>query len=174
MSSPPRTESAPRAEPVPSGEPRRIAGGFTVPEYEERVWDMAKHQLHPTAIYVVAAVAGFTRLASHARFDEPGFPWTELAFFACVFLGAWACFWSTMLRVAGLGSLTITLLVPAEVLAAVAVWTIFPAPSAMSGDTLLLALALLAAPGPPTFLVTWHRWRTRRREILHLLPEADR
>lgn len=167
-------DTPPARAPAAAG-PRRVAGGFTVAEYEARVWEMAKHHLHPTAIYVVAVVAGATRLFGHALLDEPGTgAAVEAGLFACVFLGAWACFWSTLLRVAGLPSRTITILVPLAVAAALAVWTVVPAPSAMDAATFWIGAASLGAPGPVAFAVTYRVWRRHRREHAHLLPEADR
>lgn len=165
------------AEPVPDPqhEPRRVAGGFTVPEYEGRVWDMARHLLHPTALYVLAVVGGATRLFQHAIADEPGTGTAlQAGVFVCAFLGAWACFYSTLLRDAGLPSRTVTFLVPLAVLAAIAVWTVFPAPEEMRAPAFWTAAALVAAPGPPAFAVTLLAWRRLRREHAHLLPEADR
>ena len=146
-----------------------------MPEYEARVWTMAKHQLHPTAIYVVAAVVGATRLLGHALLDEPGTgAGVELGLFACVFLGAWACFYSTMLRLAGLPSRTINVLVPLAIVATLAIWFAFPAPSAMDATTFWIGVASLGAPGPIAFVVTYRNWRRLRRAHAHLLPEADR
>ena len=75
-------------------------GGFPLREYERRVWDMAKHQLHPTFLFVAAQVAGATRLVAHASFAESGGWAREGALFLASFLGAWACLYSTLLRVA--------------------------------------------------------------------------
>jgi hypothetical protein len=147
-------------------------GGFSLREYELRVWDMAKHQLHPTALYVLAVVAGATRLLDHAVFQAPG-AWTrQAALFALTLLGAWACFWSTLLRVAGLPSRTITVLVPAAVAAAVAVWFAFPVPAEMSAAQAGAAAALLVGPGAIAWPLTWRRWRRARREAAAMLEEA--
>jgi hypothetical protein len=174
----PATPEPPPAVDGPGAGPgdgvRRIAGGFTVPEYEQRVWDMAKHQLHPAGLYVLAAVAGLGRLLAHPALDAPGAPVAEIAWFLGVFLGAWACFYSTMLRVAGLPSLTVTLLVPFTAAAALVTWFALPAPEEMDAATLWGASAALAGPGPVAFLLTLRRWRAHRRAYLHLLPEADR
>lgn len=158
--------------PAPPAGPRRIAG-FTVKEYEARVWDMARHVLHPSGLYVLAVVAGASRLLQSPITDEPGTgTWVELGIFLGGFLGAWACMFSTLLREAGLASLTVTVLVPLAALAAVAVWTVFPAPEAMTGETLAWASALLVAPAPPAWVLTMLRWRRHRAEQAEILREA--
>ncbi|MCE9636805.1 MAG: hypothetical protein K8T90_13965 [Planctomycetes bacterium] len=158
--------------PTPSAGPRRIAG-FTVKEYEARVWDMARHVLHPSGLYVLAVVAGASRLLQSPIADEPGSgAWIEFAIFLAAFLGAWACVFSTLLREAGLTSLTVTLLVPLAVLAAVAVWTVFPAPEMMTGKVFAAGAALLVAPAPPAWVLTMIRWRRHRAEQAEILREA--
>lgn len=156
--------------PLDDDEGLRRRGGFAVKEYEARVWDMARHLIHPAAIYVAACVAGGVRLLGHPVFDEGGSAAAlELAMFACVFLGGWACFLSTLLRDAGLASATVTILAPLAVAAAVALWTVFPPPAAagrppMDGTLLAAALFLQFAPALPAFAVTWTRWRRLRKE----------
>jgi hypothetical protein len=149
-------------------------GGFSVREYEKHVWDMAKHQLHPTFVYVAAQVAGATRLLAHPAFEGPGGWALETGLFLAGFLGAWACFYSTLLRVAGLKSVAVTLLVPAAALAAAAAWFAFPKPSEMSRATLLVAAALLSGPGVVGWAFTLLRWRAARRDAAGLLDEAPR
>jgi hypothetical protein len=165
------------AEPsVPSPEePRRVAGGFTVPEYERRVWDMARHLLHPSALYVVGVVGGATRLLAHEVVERPGTgAVVQVGLFACAFLGAWACFYSTLLRDAGLPSRTVTVLAPLAVVVALVVWTVLPAPPRMSPALFWSACAALGVPGPLAFVATLRQWRRLRREHAHLLPEQDR
>ena len=149
-------------------------GGLTIREYERHVWDMARHQIHPTFLFVAAQVAGATRLLDHAAFQAPGGWAGEAAFFVAGFLGAWACFYSTLLRVAGLRSATVTVLVPAAVLAALAAWFVFPAPADMSRGQLVAAALLLVLPGVVGWPVTMLRWRAARREASSLIDEAPR
>ncbi|MCG3134153.1 MAG: hypothetical protein HMLKMBBP_01440 [Planctomycetes bacterium] len=158
--------------PLDDDEGLRRRGGIPVKEYEARVWDMARHLLHPSAVYVAACVAGGVRLLGHPVFDEGAAGAAiELAMFLSVFLGGWACVLSTLMRDAGLPSATITVLAPLAAASAVAVWTVFPAPSApgrdpMPGALLAAALALQFAPGAPAFAVTWTKWRRLRKEHL--------
>lgn len=133
-------------------------------EYERHVWDMAKSQVHPAFLFVAAQVAGATRLLDHASFSNPGAALRESALFLAGFLGAWACFYSTLLRVAGLRSLAVTVLVPLAVAAALAIWFVFPPPARMGAGTLLLAEALLAGPGVIGWVSTMKRWRAAERE----------
>src|SRR5262249_21515340 len=102
-------------------------------------------------------------------FSDAGAWMRELALFLAGFLGAWACFYSTLLRVAGLRSVAVTVLVPSAVLGAAAIWFAFPAPAEMSRGQLLAAEALLAGPGAAMWLVTMRRWRAARRESAALL-----
>jgi hypothetical protein len=152
-------DEAGRADP---GNARR--GGFTIKEYEKRVWDMARHQIHPTFLYVAAQVAGATRLLGHPAYHLDGGTFREIAVFVAGFLGAWACFYSTLLRVAGLKSLAVTFLVPLAVLAALAIWFVFPSADSMSQGTLLAAELALAGPGVAGWVLTMLRWRAARRE----------
>jgi len=149
-------------------------GGLTVREYERHVWDMAKHQIHPTFLFVAAQVAGATRLLDHAAFQDTGGWALETALFVAGFLGAWACFYSTLLRVSGLRSATVTVLAPTAVLAALAVWFAFPAPAEMSRGQLLAAAAVLVLPGVIGWPLTMRRWSVARREAASLLAEEPR
>lgn len=145
-------------------------GGFTVREYERHVWDMARHQIHPTFLYVAAEVAGATRLLGHPAYAQDGGGLREALLFLAGFLGAWGCFYSTLLRVAGLRSLAVTIVVPAAILAALAVWFALPAPDEMSGGMLLAAEVALAGPGVIAWVLTMRRWRLARREAGAALP----
>jgi hypothetical protein len=143
--------------------------GMSVPEYEARAWDMARNLVHPAAFYVVIQVVGLTRLTAHPVFREPGAGWLELALFVASFLGAWAVFYSTMLRDAGLRSLTVTFLVPLAFLALVVGWVALPAVVAMSDRDLATAALALVAPGPVAWIVTMVRWSRARREMAAML-----
>jgi hypothetical protein len=149
-------------------------GGLTVREYERHVWDMAKHQIHPTFVFVAAQVAGATRLLDHAVFQESRGWALETAFFVAGFLGAWACFYSTLLRVSGLKSVAVTILAPTAVLAALAVWFVFPATAEMSRGQVLAAALLLVLPGVIGWPLTMRRWSAARREASSLLAEDPR
>ncbi len=139
-------------------------GGLTIREYERHVWDMARHQIHPTFLYVAAEVAGATRLLGHPAYADDGGGLREVLLFLGGFLGAWGCFYSTLLRVAGLRSLAVTVIVPAAVVAALVFWFVLPAPDAMSRGTLLAAEASLVLPGVIAWAMTMRRWRIARRE----------
>jgi hypothetical protein len=149
-------------------------GGLTIREYERHVWDMARHQIHPTFLFVAAQVAGATRLLDHPAFMDKGGGLLEVALFVAGFLGAWACFYSTLLRVSGLKSVAVTVLVPLAVLAALAAWFAFPAPAEMSRGELLAAALALVLPGVIGWPLTMRRWRAARRETASLLAEPPR
>jgi hypothetical protein len=149
-------------------------GGLTVREYERHVWDMAKHQIHPTFVFVAAQVAGATRILDHAAFQGSGGWALETALFVAGFLGAWACFYSTLLRVSGLKSVAVTVLAPTAVLAALAAWFLFPAPTEMSRGQVFAAALLLVAPGVIGWPLTMRRWNAARREASSILGEEPR
>ena len=112
---------------MPPDAPR---GGFTIREYERHVWDMARHLIHPTFVYVAVFVAAGTRLSMHALYSETGVGGVrEGALFLAGFLGAWACFYSTLLRDSGLRSVAVTVLVPLAAATAVVVFAVLPGPS---------------------------------------------
>lgn len=148
-------------------------GGFSLREYEKRVWDMAKHQIHPTFLFAAAQVAGATRLLDHPAYLLDGGIAREIALFVAGFLGAWACFYSTLLRVAGLKSLAVTILVPLAVVVALAIWFVFPAPDAMSRSALLAAELSLVAPGVLGWVLTMRRWHVARRDAAALTEPEE-
>jgi hypothetical protein len=159
---------------APDG-PQRTRGGFTIPEYERRVWDMARHLVHPAAFYAVPVVAGGARLLGHPLLDDRGVGAAiEVALFLAAFLGAWACFYSTLLRDAGLPSRAVTVLVPLAWVVALVLWLAVPPPETLSARGFALAAAALAGPGPVAWLFTMARWRRHRREHAALLDESAR
>ena len=152
--------------PTPNQDPDGPAAraGMSLDEYEHRVWDMAKSVVHVPAMYAVAQVVGLTKLVAHPVFQQPTVGgMREAAVFLCSFLGAWAVFYSTLLRDAGLRSLTATLLVPLSVLASLAVWSALPEVGEMSRAELWTAVAILAGPGPIGWVITMRRWRIEKR-----------
>jgi hypothetical protein len=159
------------AAPAPESAHR---GGFTIREYEARVWDMARHQIHPTFLYVAAQVAAATRLLAHPAYADAGGWAREAALFLAGFLGAWGCFYSTLLRVAGLRSVAVTILVPLAVLTAAAIWFLLPAPDVMERRTLLAAELALVLPGVAGWALTMRRWRRARREAALAAGETPR
>ena len=168
--------AAPHVTPTPDrpAGAYRTKGGFAIREYERRVWDMARHVIHPTFLYVIAVVAGSTRLLQHGIADTPGTGWqVELALFLAGFLGAWGCFYSTLMRDAGLASSAARLLIPLAVLGALAVWTVFPAPAAMDERTFWIAAACVVGPGPLGWAEAMLRWRSHRRQHADVLREAE-
>jgi len=144
--------------------------GMSLEEYELRVWDMAKSVVHVPAIYAVAQVIGLTKLVGHPVFQEPTVgALREGGVFVCSFLGAWAVFYSTLLRDAGLRSLTATILVPASILAAIAVWAVFPSVGEMTRAEAWWAAAALAGPAPIAWVITMRRWRIEKRRVAPML-----
>ncbi len=144
--------------------------GMSMAEYETRVWDMAKSVVHIPAIYAVAQVVGLTKLVGHPLFQEPVIgAWRETGVFLCSFLGAWAVFYSTLLRDAGLRSLAATILVPAAVLAAIAVWTLFPPVGEMTRIDAWWAVTALVGPAPLAWTLTMRTWRVEKRRVAPLL-----
>jgi hypothetical protein len=157
----PRMPAEEPAAPAPESAHR---GGLTVREYEARVWDMARHQIHPTFLFVAAQVVAATRLLAHPAYSGDGAWIREAALFLAGFLGAWGCFYSTLLRVAGLRSVTVTVLVPLAVAVAAAAWFALPAPDVMGRGTLVAAELALVLPGVAGWALTMRRWRRARRE----------
>ena len=149
--------------------------GLTVAEYERRVWDMSRNLVHPAALYALVQVIGLTRLTSHAGFHQPTTGWWEWALFLASFLGAWAVFYSTLLRDAGLRSLTVSVLVPLAVVTLAVSWIALPGLGDMTASQALWSSIALAGPGPLAWIVTMLRWRKARREATAMLPDgADR
>lgn len=153
----------------------RAKGGFTVKEYETRVWDMARHVLHPTALYVTGVVAGGLRLLEHPIVDEPGRGGiVEGALFLGAFLGAWACFYSTLLRDAGLPSRTVTFLVPLAWIAAAFLWFGMGEPAALSRSDFAVGALFLLGPAVPAWVLTQISWRRQKQMHAHLLAPEER
>lgn len=148
--------------------------GMSVPEYERRVWDMARHHVHPTFLYVLLQVIGISRLMDHELFRDPDLGlYREWGLFLASFLGAWAVFYSTLLRTSGLASLTVTLLVPTAAAALAVVWFAFPAPPQMSREAGIWAAAVLTGPGVVGWVLTMRRWLVARREAARLLEGGE-
>lgn len=161
------SRSPPRAPDRPAAR-----AGMTLEQYNWRVRDMAKNVVHVPALYVLALVAGLTRLLPHPFFEDPGGWWSEAIFFVCGYLGAWAVLYSALLRDAGLRSWTATFVVPLAALVAAAIWIALPAPAEMSAAQAAWAAALLAGPGPLAWAVTMRRWRIEKRRVAHMLLPA--
>jgi|GEM_PF-5029033 thioredoxin 1 len=137
---------------------------------DDRVWDMVGNLLHPTAIYVLLQLVIWDHLSTASLFREHG-PLSPmmLAIYAAQFLGAWAVFYTTLLRDMGKPSRGGTVLLLAAVATVLAQVLLPPAEElpqwallGMGGLQFLLAVIV--------FLLTWLRWRREKRAFEQSTP----
>ncbi len=130
---------------------------------DDRVWDMVGNLLHPTALYVVLQLVILDHVSEVNPFRGQG-PLSPLMLgcYATQFLGAWAVFYTTLLRdmkkpsrggtlllLGAVVAVLLQLVLPqAEALPAWVIWL-------LAGSQSLLALVIF----PLTFL----RWRKEKR-----------
>lgn len=139
-----------------------------------RVWDLVKHLVHPAAIYVVLELLVAGHLAENPRLSaaRPGnHLW--LVLFAGQFLGAWAVFYSTLLRDAGIRSYTALVL---TVLAALGLGTqlvFFADATSMSERWTSFFLAYHLVPAVVLWGVTMVRWTRLKRRLARVLRDPE-
>jgi hypothetical protein len=141
-----------------------------VRELHFRVWDLVKHLVHPAALYVVlellvAGHLGENPALSSARHGSH--LWALL--FAGQFLGAWAVFYSTLLRDAGIRSYTALALTGMAAFGLAAQLVAFPDPAAMSPGWIRLVLAWHLVPAVALWVVTMVRWTRLKRRLARLI-----
>lgn len=154
--------------------PGRDTGGngppgqqLSVGERSAQVWDMVLNLLHPAFLYVLFQVMIMTHMADAPVLQGLRGLSPELLG-ACViqFLGAWAVFYTTLLRDMGFRSPEGTVLLLAAFLGAGLQYVLFPDPDAAEPARVQLFLGaqlVLAAVLWPVTLLRWRR--LKRREL---------
>jgi len=141
-----------------------------VREVSSRVWDLVKHLVHPAALYVVlelvvAGHLGENPALSGARHGSH----LWLLLFAGQFLGAWAVFYSTLLRDAGIRSYTALALTGLAAVGLAAQLVLFPDAGAMSLGWIRACFAWHLVPAVLLWAVTMVRWTRLKRRLARLL-----
>ncbi|MCA9320285.1 MAG: hypothetical protein KDB53_06105 [Planctomycetes bacterium] len=155
------------AEQASSSRPFRDGG--EVREYNDRVWDMVLHLVHPVALYLVLAIGLGSRFMDHELLV--GRSWMV---FTAQFFGAWAVFYGTLLRDMGFRSLAgLALCLAVAIGLALSFWL---APHASSASPTLVRWLLGSQAGLVlmVWVLTFLRWRRLKRLCLAALDENDR
>ena len=92
-----------------------------IAETNDRVWEMVLYRIHPCFLYVVLEIVIASRLAAH-----PASRSLEWPLYGAHFLGAWAVFYSTLLRNAGFRSVAGPALVLFAAASLVVQYFVFP------------------------------------------------
>ncbi|MBI4568289.1 MAG: hypothetical protein HY719_07815 [Planctomycetes bacterium] len=161
--------SGPRAAGIPAPPPPPTPGrlpGETTAQVNSRTWDLALNLGHPALIYVVIEVFIFSRLTEGPALRAMSHPWlVGAALFGVVFFGAWAVFYSTLLRDMGHQSRAAALMVAWGALGVAAQFVLFPEPAAVTATPLFAFLGAHLAPILPCWAVVMIRWRRARRRF---------
>ena len=135
-----------------------------VREKDNRVWDMVLHQIHPTFIYVLLQLVILSHLGRSAAIDAfgPLHP-LSLAVYGMQFLGAWAVFYTTLLRDMQLQAPEGTLLLLWALAGAALQYLVVPNPSRADDGLVWTYLGIETLPGGVLWITTMRRWRRARR-----------
>lgn len=130
---------------------------------DDRVWDMVGNLLHPTALYVVLQLVILDHVSDVAPFRGQG-PLSPimLACYATQFLGAWAVFYTTLLRDMRKRSRGGTVLLLGAVLA-VLFQLVLPAAESLPALVIWLFPGSQAALALVIFPLTFFRWRKEKQ-----------
>jgi hypothetical protein len=144
-----------------------------VRQIHARVWDLVKHLVHPAALYVVLQLVVAGHLGENpALSDARHGSHLWLVLFAGQFLGAWAVFYSTLLRDAGIRSYTALALVGLSAAGLAGQFLLFPDAAAMSRGWIRGAIAWHLVPAVVLWAVTMVRWQLLKRRLARLLREG--
>ena len=139
-------------------------------EKNSQVWEMVDNLIHPTAIYVLLQLVILSHLSrAPALIDLHPLNPIMLGIYACQFAGAWAVFYTTLLRDMGLRCPEGTILLLTTVAGIPLQYLIVPHPQ-IAGDTLPLALlGIQMAAGLGLWARVFLRWRRARQQT----PEPE-
>ncbi len=159
-----------REGPAESAPPPRTPTEVT--EFNDRVWDMVLHLVHPVALFVVLQVVFASRFAGHEGVQGWSFP-----VYVLQFLGAWTVFYSTLLRDMGFVSRVgaVLCLWAAFVLGVsyVVAWDPY-ALSAFGARGLFAAMLLPLLPVWAYTLLRWRRLKARHGNDVEAPDPGDR
>jgi hypothetical protein len=133
---------------------------------------MVLHMVHPTAIYVVLqmVVVGYLSLSPAFAFSRQ-YGWPYYLTFGGQYLGAWAVFYSTLLRDAGLPSRTALVLVVLALVGVVVQFVVLPSPRDLNDGQVAMVLAYHLAPATLGWGWVLWRWRRAKRALAAVIEE---
>ncbi|MAG56800.1 MAG: hypothetical protein CMJ83_10955 [Planctomycetes bacterium] len=136
----------------------------TIAQINRRVWDMTLNLLHPAAFYVLfQLLIGDHFSQSPALAGRHVLHPLSLLLYGFQFLGAWAVFYTTLLRDMGYRSAWGTILLLCALAGVILQFVVFPRPqdaSAASSWAFIAVQLVLAAAG---WGFTFRRWRRLKR-----------
>ena len=146
-----------------------------VREFNRRVWDQVLHLFHPATLYVCLQIAVSCHLWSSPLLSGArGYGVLYYGMFLAQYLGAWAVFYSTLLRDVGLRSYVALGLVGSAVLGLGAQLWWFPNPRTLESAWITAFLAWHVVPALLGWTWTLLRWRRTKRRLQHVVPELRR
>ncbi len=129
---------------------------------DDSVWDMVGCLVHPAALYVLLQLLILDRFSTVPPWDSSGpLSTPALTLYGAQFLGAWAVFYTTLLRDMGLRSKGGTVLL-LSASATVLLQYLLPPPADLPAWVAIFMPGTQALLGVMTFFITWWRWRREK------------
>jgi thioredoxin 1 len=140
----------------------------SIRQMESRVWDMVLNLIHPAALYVLLQLLILNHFWSSAALGPYGplHP-VSLAIYGLQFLGAWAVFYTTLLRDMGHHCPWGTVLCLAALVAVALQFVLFPKPEDSAAIQIWIFLApqlVLAGLSWPLTYIRWRRLKAREEK----------
>ncbi len=137
----------------------------SLPDTNHRIWDMVLNLVHPAALYVLFQLLMMDHLgkAPHLAALGPLEP-ISLGIYLLQFLGAWAVFYTVLLRDMGFGSPFGTILLLAALAGLLGQYFVFPDPRLAAPLPINLYLGGQLGLAAVLWPLTWRLWHRRRRE----------
>lgn len=146
----------------------------SIREVNSRVWDMVLNLVHPAAVYVILQLLMLDRMQRTPALEGHGpLAPVSLLVYGLQFLGAWAVFYTTLLRDMGYRSATGTVLVLGALAAAVLQYVLVPEPAEAGAGAAWAVLGSQGALAAALFPATFFRWRRCRAEFERGRPAAS-
>jgi hypothetical protein len=136
--------------------------------YNDQVWDTVLHLANPVFIYVIAQVLIISHLSAHHVFRR--FEWP---IYGAQFLGAWAMFYSTLLRDYAYRSLAAPILGAVAIAGAASQYLLLPSPADARPAVLAVFLGVQLVPAVLLWCVTMALWRRAKRRALRDRPPGQ-
>lgn len=133
-------------------------------DHYHRAWDLTIHLVHPTLFYLLFQLLLRDHLGDHPDLRALGiFHPLCLLLDAGIFLGAWAVFYTTLLRDMGFRAPSGTILLLSGLVSAAAQYIFIPRPAEAAAAPVWGLLALQAAAAGALWVETMWRWRRLKR-----------
>jgi len=139
------------------------ATGESLPETNRRVWDMVLNLVHPAFLYVLFELLIQSRLHEAPLLVDLGpLSLPALAIYLLQFLGAWAIFYTTLLRDMGERSPEGTWLLLTGFLGAALVYPLFPTPRSAASFAVGAYIGVQLLLAGTVWILVMRRWGRAR------------